>query len=246
MLYFLYLYLAGISNRLRFIAAIIFRLGLCAVSIEYLCLAAHDCPFYFQQLISYVKFTWMVIWGGLFLTLCPSSNCINNILTLYKYDQFLRHSLIIRLLRMIKRYIQQELCSENPHGGWYQRLVTPKRIRYLALSFYLYDLGKAYKQRGADFLIFIVLYLAFISATWVYMKVTGESIYYAPLISSSINWGMTIGGFLIFKALLFPDWNTIKNSAVQILLRVVLHQSGYIKFSFKLDNYLNKYYKKKV
>ena len=209
MAYFIWLYLANISNRFRVLASNIFRLSLIALVVEYLLLATHSQPAYYSQLIAIIKDTSLILLASFILVLLPSQKLILNLLALKKHDNFLRNSLFMRVLRLIKYSVKYGLLKRAPSRGVYRRLITKKRLKWIFIALYCYDLFSAYKKLFLDLGYLIFAYFSFACATWLYVRLSGAHIYYIHLIDSSFAWGLAIIGFLTFKILflqIFRYW----------------------------------------
>ncbi|MBX9866846.1 MAG: hypothetical protein K2Y14_08005 [Burkholderiales bacterium] len=241
MKYLLWLYLANISNRFRWFAATTFRLSLIALAIEHLALATHIKPVYYEHVMHIVNLTWLLALFAWFVMLLPSAKYITNVLTIARRDDFMRNSLLAKILRLIKYIVKHDLFDKKYSRGLYQRIVTPKRIKWLYIGLYLYDLYKVYSRALGDLVYLVVAYFAFVCASWLYVDLTGSNLYYYSSIVTSFNWGLAIVGFLIFKVIFLPDFGTLKNAAIKIAISAALHKFGIIKAGYKLDEKLASY-----
>jgi hypothetical protein len=241
MKFLLWLYLANISNRIRWIGSTVFRFGLLALAIEYLLLSPHTRPVYFQHLAHVIHITWIVLIFAWLAILFPSERLILNIMTIARRDSFLRDSLVARVLRLIKYMLKHDLLKLKYTKSLYQRIVTPKRIKILYIILYCYDLYKGYRRVLGDLAYLIAGYFSFVCASWIYVYLTGASLYYYSIIDTSFAWGVAIVGFLIFKILFLPDFATIKDAIIRIIIKAVLHKMGLVKLGHSLEDKLSKY-----
>ena len=53
--------------------------------------------------------------------------------------------------------------------------------------------------------------------------------------------GLAIVGFLMFKVLFLPDFSTIKDAVIRVVIKAVLHKTGIVKLGYNLEDKLNKY-----
>ena len=241
MSYFIWLYAANLSNRFRWIGQNIFRISLIALALEHLALAQHQRPIYYDQMMHYINITWLWMILSWIIILLPSDKFIRNVLTMYKRDGYLRDSLIAKILRLVKFTIKYDLFNMEYSKGIYQKVVTPKRIKWLCILMYLYDLYVGYKRAVADIVYFIVAYFGFACASWFYVYLTGSQIYYYHTIVESFDWGIAIIGFLIFKVLFIPSFSTIFSIGLRILGKVVYYKFGVAGMGDKIDRKLAQY-----
>lgn len=241
MIYLLWLYLANISNRFRWFASTVFRLSMVALAVEHLALATHSRPIYYDHLMHVINLTWLTALIAWFVMLLPSAKYITTVLTISRRDQFFRDSIFVKILRLIKYIIKHDLLHRKYSRSLYQRIVTPSRIKWLYIGLYLYDLYKVYSRAVGDLIYLVVVYFAFVCASWLYVDLTGSNLYYYASVASSFNWGLAIAAFLIFKVIFLPDFNTLKNAAIKVAISTALHKFGIIKAGYKLDDKLASY-----
>lgn len=241
MIYLLWLYLANISNRFRWFASTIFRLSMIALAVEHLALATHARPIYYDHLMHVINLTWITTLVAWFVMLLPSAKYITTVLTISRRDEFMRDSIFAKILRLVKYIIKHDLLHRKYSRSLYQRVVTPSRIKWLYIGLYLYDLYKVYSRAISDLIYLVAAYFAFVCASWLYVDLTGSNLYYYASIASSFNWGLAIVAFLIFKVIFLPDFSTLKNAAIKIVISAALHKFGIIKAGYKLDDKLASY-----
>ncbi len=241
MKFLLWLYLANISNRIRWIGSTVFRFGLLSLAIEYLLLSPHLRPIYFDHVMHFVHITCIVLIVAWLAILFPSERFILNIITIARRDRFLRDSLVARVLRLVKYIIKHDLFKLKYTKSLYQRIVTPKRIKILCIGMYFYDLYKGYQRVLGDLVYLIIAYFSFVCASWIYVYLTGAQLYYYPMIDRSFDWGLAIVGFLMFKIIFLPDFGTIKDAIIRIVIKAILHKTGMVKLGYNLEDKLNKY-----
>ncbi|MEN9946797.1 MAG: hypothetical protein RLZZ293_1183 [Pseudomonadota bacterium] len=234
MQYFLWLYLATLSNRLRNISCLIFRSGLFVLVGEYLLLATHAKPVYYSELIHWVNLTKLVLFLAWLMMLLPSEQHIRRVLLVKRREQWFRDSSIVRLIRLAKLYLGNSNLKSN-QANWYTKLITPKRLKYLYIALYLYDLYQSYKRPFSDILYLIIAYLGFICASWLYVELTATQLYYYSIIATSMKWAIAIISFIIFKVIFIPDFKVIKDIIMQIIMRVILHKLGLISLVHHLE-----------
>ena len=243
MKYIIWIYLANISNRFREFAINIFRLSLLALIIEYLFLTPHVRPLYTDHLLPYIDKTWLILVISFIMVLLPSDKLVFNIISWAKRDKFLRENIIIRCLRLLKYRIKHDLFNKKISESLYTRFITPRRVKYVYILLYLWDIYKGYGRLFRDVFYAIVAYFGFAVATWLYVRFTGSSIYYIHTVNESFALGVAIIGFLIFKIIFLPSWKTIQAIGLYILGRVVVHQLGIVKMEQALAEKLEKFEK---
>lgn len=241
MSYFLWLYIANISNRFRWLGQNIFRFGLLALGLEYLALAQAEKPVYYGQLYHYIDLTWLIVILAWLVILLPSENYIRSILTLYKRDNFLRDSLLARVLRLIKLTVKHDWLKREYSPGIYQKLVTPKRLKWLGILMYFYDLYLGYRRTFGEIAYFVVIYFGFSCATWIYVKFTGSQLYYYPTVLNSFDWGVAVIGFLIFKVLFIPSFSTLFSIGIRLVGKMLYYKLGISEWEQRLDQRLARY-----
>ncbi len=239
--YFLWLYIANISNRFRWLGQNIFRLGLLVLGFEYLALAQPEKPVYYATLYHYIDRTWLVIILAWLVILLPSETFIRSILTLHKRDNFLRDSLAVRILRLIKLTVKQDWLKREYSVGIYQKLVTPRRLKWLGILMYFYDLYRGYRRSFVEISYFIIIYFGFTCSVWLYVKLTGSSLYYYPTVLNSFDWGIAIISFLIFKVLFIPSFGTLFSIGIRLVGKMLYYKLGVSDWEHKLDERLARF-----
>jgi hypothetical protein len=212
-----------------------------ALAVEHLALATHARPIYYDHLMHVINLTWITTLVAWFVMLLPSAKYITTVLTISRRDEFMRDSIFAKILRLVKYIIKHDLLHRKYSRSLYQRVVTPSRIKWLYIGLYLYDLYKVYSRAISDLIYLVAAYFAFVCASWLYVDLTGSNLYYYASIASSFNWGLAIVAFLIFKVIFLPDFSTLKNAAIKIVISAALHKFGIIKAGYKLDDKLASY-----
>jgi hypothetical protein len=175
------------------------------------------------------------------LILLPSENYIRNVLTLYKRDHYLRDSLIARILRLIKFTIKHDFFNMSYSKGIYQKLVTPKRIKWLCILMYFYDLYRGYRRTWSDLAYLVVAYFGFACASWLYVYVTGSQLYYYHTVVESFDWGVAIIGFLIFKVIFIPSFSTLLSIGIRLIWNMFYYKLGISNLGSRVDEKLARY-----
>lgn len=241
MKYLLWLYVANISNRFRWFGMTVFRICVVLYGVLHLALASHDKPLYYDHIMHYINLTWLYALLSLIVMFLPSEKFIMNVMAIYKRDRFMRESIIAKLFRLAKLVVKHDFFDMSYTKSLYAKIVTAKRIKWLCIALYIYDVYKAYKQAFGDVIMLLVLYFGFVCATWIYVSLTGSSLYYYSSISWSMGWGIAIASFLIFKVIFLPSFSTIKNALIKIGISMALHKFGLIKAGYKIDEKLASY-----
>lgn len=238
MKYFLWLYLANILNRVRFIGVSISRVSLLFITIAYFSLATHQQPTYYQIVLHYIHLAWLIFAISLLLVFVPSEKYILNILMIYKRDEFMRNSIISKIFRVIKYTIKYDWFNMPYRKSIYQSLINAKRIKWLCILMYLYDLYKGFAKALQDVWYIIVVYFGFVVATWLYVKLTGTQLYYYSTIHTSVDWLIAIASFLIFKIIFIPSFSVIKKMLIKVIVAIVRDKFGISIFEEKLNTKL--------
>ncbi len=241
MKYLLWLYVANISNRFRWFGMTVFRICVVLLGGLHLLLATHNRPMYYDSIQHYINLTWIYAVLSLLLMFLPSQKYIFSILSIYKKDRFIRENIIAKVLRLVKLIVKHDFFDMSYSKGLYNKLVTAKRIKWLCIALYIYDVYKAYRRAVGDLLTLLVLYFGFVCATWLYVKLTGVNLYYYPSISWSIGWVIALSSFLILKVIFLPSFSTIKSVIIKLVISMVLHKFGLVKAGYKLDEKIDSY-----
>lgn len=243
MKYFLWLYLANIINRIRWLGIVVARCSLLAIVIGHLVLAQHTKPEYYDLVEHYINVMWLYFGLSLVLVFVPSENFILNILALYKRDSFMRNSFVSKILRLIKYTIKHDLLQLPYSKSLYQKIINSKRMKWICIAMYLYDLYKGFSRALRDLWYIVIAYFGFVIATWAYVKLTGMQLYYYSIIATSIEWIFAIAGFLIFKIIFVPSFSVIKKIAVKLIVDIIRHKLGFNNLENKIDDKLAEYEK---
>lgn len=241
MRYFLWVYLANILNRFRWMGICIARASLPALLLLYLALAFPNVPIYAEQVHHYINMTWLVYGLSLLIIFLPSEKFILNVLMFYRRDVFLRESFVAKVAKLIKYFIMQDLLGKSYSEGIYRKLVNNKRIKWLCILVYIYDTYRGFAKALSDVWILLTVYFGFVCATWLYVKFTGVMLYYYHVIETSIDWVYAIVAFLILKVLFVPSFSAIKRMIGQVIIHILKHKFGISTLEVKLDAKLAKY-----
>ncbi|RTL00507.1 MAG: hypothetical protein EKK57_06925 [Proteobacteria bacterium] len=243
MKYFLWLYLANIINRVRWLGILTARVSLILLVVEHLILAQPVRPDYYAQVEHYINWTWVWWLVSLLLVFIPSEGFILNTLAMYKRDSFMRESIASKVLRLVKYVIKHDLLAMPYRKSLYQRLINPQRIKWICILMYCYDLYKGFARALRDFWLVIVAYAGFIVATWLYVKLTGVQLYYYPTIDHGMGWLIALASFLIFKVIFIPSFSVIKRIAIKLFIDLLRYKFGLGNLESKLDAKLATYEK---
>lgn len=242
MKYFLWLYLANIIHRVRWFGSVVARLSLVGLVIEHMALATHSKPAYYDIVYHYINMTWLVFILAVLFVFVPSEGFILNCLAFYKRDKFMRESFLSKILRLVKYVVKHDLLNMPYRRSIYQMLVTDKRIKWICIAMYAYEVYKGFKKIFSDIWCIAIVYAGFVIATWLYIKFTGAEIYYANSITTSMEWFVAIVSFLIFKVIFVPSFSVIRKIVVSLVIsilkdkiKVVGHIEG--KIDAKLASY---------
>lgn len=246
MKYLLWLYVANIVNRIRWFGIVVAKVSLLGLVVEHLIIAGHQKPVYFDIIEHYINLTWLVFALSLVLVFIPSEKFILNVLALYKRDEFMRDSFISKILRLVKYVIKHDLLQMSYRRSIYQSLVNAKRIKWLCMIMYIYDVYKGFSAALRNISYLIVAYFGFVIATWLYVKMTGNSIYYYHTIDESMSLLFAISGFLILKVIFIPSFSVIKSIVIKAIMGVIRHKFRFGELETKLDNKLATYEKESV
>lgn len=243
MKYFLWLYLANIINRVRWLGIVVARMSLIALVLEHLILAQPVRPDYYLVVEHYINWTWVCWLVSLLLVFIPSERFILNALAMYKRDTFMRESIASKVLRLIKYVIKHDLLSMPYRKSLYQRLINERRIKWICIVMYVYDLYKGFGRALRDLWTVVIAYAGFIVATWAYVEITGVQLYYYPTINNGMDWLIALASFLVFKVIFIPSFSVIKRIAIKLFIDVLRYKFGFGNLETKLDTKLATYEK---
>lgn len=242
MKYFLWLYLANIINRIRWFGSVVARLSLIGLVVEHLLLATHDKPVYYDIVNHYINMTWLIFALSLVFVFVPSEGFILNCLAFYKRDKFMRESFISKVLRLVKYVVKHDLLNMPYRRSIYQMLVTDKRIKWICIAMYIYEIYKGFKRVFSDIWCIAVIYAGFVIATWAYITFTGNQLYYAHTIATSMEWFVAIVTFLIFKVIFVPSFSVIRKIVVTLVIAIIKDKISVVgHIEGKIDAKLAKY-----
>ena len=241
MKYFIWVYFANILHRMRWLGTSIGRLSLFVIMLGYILLAQPAKPIYFDVIHHYINLGWLIFILSFLFAFIPSEGFILSMLAMHRRDRFMRNSLVAKVLRLMTSFIKYDILGLKYSKNIYLRLVSPKRVRLLCWAMYFYDAYKGFKFILGFVTELIVLFFAFVFATWLYVHFTHANLYYYSIVTTSVEWFWAIVSFLIIKVLFVPSFSALRRMIGRVIVAVIKSKFGINKFEDRIDVKLAKY-----
>lgn len=243
MRFFLWIYVANIMHRVRWLGVNVGRLSLFAILLGYLSLAQPMEPMYSAVVHHYINLLWLCFGLSFIFAFVPSESFVLSMLAMYRRDEFMQNSIVSKIARLIKYFIKHDLLGMQYSKSIYRKLVNNKRVKLLCWAMYGYDVYKGFKFILNFVWEIIVLYFGFVCATWLYVYFTHANLYYYRLIHSSMEWVWAVVSFLILKILLVPSFSAIRRMIGRVIIAILRDKFGVNRFEDRINNKLAMYEK---